>query len=130
MIYSLLLIPRTHATSPPQSAFIPFLTENIYQGLRPFFPEDVSSLNLGEDIRSLHFLPFPSVRQEYFDPVIQRQVSRLQAVIDLGRTARGPWTDIFDSKGKQVMKDGKPARERALIALKVRLSSPRRFAIC
>lgn len=71
-----------------QSAFIPFLTENIYQGLRPFFPADVATMGLGKDLRSLHFLPFPSVRQEYLDPVVQRQVGRLQAVIELGRTVR------------------------------------------
>ncbi|GAA6032401.1 hypothetical protein JCM8097_008156 [Rhodosporidiobolus ruineniae] len=70
------------------SSFIPFLTENIYQGLRPFFPDDVASLNVGNDVRSLHFLSFPTVREEYFDPVIERQVSRLQSVIELGRQAR------------------------------------------
>ncbi|GAA5879032.1 hypothetical protein JCM3774_004476 [Rhodotorula dairenensis] len=70
------------------SAFTPFITENIYQGLRPFFPADVSHLGVGNDVRSLHFLPFPHVREEYFDPVMERQVSRLQAVIDLGREVR------------------------------------------
>ncbi|BGP16782.1 hypothetical protein JCM10213_002176 [Rhodosporidiobolus nylandii] len=70
------------------SSFTPFITENIYQGLRPFFPDDVSNLGVGEDVRSLHFLPFPHPREEYFDPVIERQVSRLQAVIELGRTVR------------------------------------------
>ncbi|POY75658.1 putative Isoleucine--tRNA ligase [Rhodotorula taiwanensis] len=70
------------------SAFTPFITENIYQGLRPFFPADVSHLGVGNDVRSLHFLPFPTVREEYFDPVMERQVSRLQAVIDLGREVR------------------------------------------
>ncbi|GAA5837845.1 hypothetical protein JCM11251_004675 [Rhodosporidiobolus azoricus] len=70
------------------SSFTPFLTENIYQGLRPFFPEDISGLDVGQDVRSLHFLPFPHVREAYFDPVIERQVSRLQAVIELGRTVR------------------------------------------
>ncbi|GAA6058910.1 hypothetical protein JCM10212_002862 [Sporobolomyces blumeae] len=70
------------------SAFTPFLTENIYQGLRPFFPADVSGLGVGDDVRSLHFLPFPTAREEYFDTVIERQVSRLQAVIELGRTIR------------------------------------------
>ncbi|GAA5973857.1 hypothetical protein JCM11641_003196 [Rhodosporidiobolus odoratus] len=70
------------------SSFTPFITENIYQGLRPFFPEDVSGLDVGEDVRSLHFLPFPHAREEYFDPVIERQVSRLQAVIELSRTVR------------------------------------------
>jgi len=70
------------------SAFTPFLTENIYQGLRPFFPADISNLGVGDDVRSLHFLPFPQAREEYFDTTIERQVSRLQAVIELGRTTR------------------------------------------
>ncbi|GJN91022.1 hypothetical protein Rhopal_004036-T1 [Rhodotorula paludigena] len=68
--------------------FTPFVTENIYQGLRPFFPADEASLAVGDDLRSLHFLAFPHARAEYFDPVIERQVSRLQAVIELGRTVR------------------------------------------
>ncbi|SCV70092.1 BQ2448_1486 [Microbotryum intermedium] len=97
------------------SAFTPFLTENIYQGLKEFFPKDQSKLGLGDDLRSLHFLPFPEVKQEYFDPTIERQVSRLQAVIDLGRTVRergrslpGQFTTIKEGKdkGKQI-----PARE-------------------
>ncbi|GAA6052199.1 hypothetical protein JCM3770_000792 [Rhodotorula araucariae] len=70
------------------SCFTPFLTEHIYQGLRPFFPDDTASLEVGSDLRSLHFLSFPKAREEYFDPVIERQVSRLQAVIELGRTVR------------------------------------------
>ncbi|KAH8927176.1 isoleucyl-tRNA synthetase [Atractiella rhizophila] len=73
------------------SSFTPFLTENIYQGLRPFLPtsqEDIQALEFGNDPRSVHFLSFPHVREEYFDPVIERQVTRMQTVIDLGRQAR------------------------------------------
>ncbi|BGP00043.1 Isoleucine--tRNA ligase, cytoplasmic [Rhodotorula toruloides] len=70
------------------SSFTPFLTEHIYQGLRPFFPHDGESLGCGADLRSLHFLSFPKAREEYFDDVIERQVSRLQAVIELGREVR------------------------------------------
>jgi len=70
------------------SAFIPFITENIYQGLRVFFPADIAKLNVGTDVRSLHFLPFPKVREDYFDVVIERKVARLQAVIELSRTVR------------------------------------------
>lgn len=40
------------------------------------------------DTRSVHFLPFPTMRKEYFDPVIERQVRRMRAVIDLGRSIR------------------------------------------
>lgn len=43
---------------------------------------------MGEDIRSVHFLPFPSVRQEYFNPDIERRVLRLQSVIELARAVR------------------------------------------
>ncbi|KAL8292459.1 hypothetical protein RQP46_001071 [Phenoliferia psychrophenolica] len=70
------------------SSFIPFITEIIYQGLRDYFPEDTKSLGMGDDVRSLHFLPFPTVREEYFDPTIERQATRLQAVIELGRVIR------------------------------------------
>ncbi|KAH8920304.1 hypothetical protein BT69DRAFT_1299544 [Atractiella rhizophila] len=62
-----------------------FLTENIYQGLRPFPPtsqEDIQALEFGNDPRSVHFLSFPHVREEYFDPVIERQVTHMQTVID------------------------------------------------
>lgn len=36
----------------------------------------------------MHFLSFPEVRQEYFDPVIVRRFTALQAVIELCRTVR------------------------------------------
>lgn len=67
------------------SSFTPFLTENLYQGLRQFLPEEQNSR---DDHRSVHFLPFPEVRQEYLDPVIQRQFAALQTVIELTRTVR------------------------------------------
>ncbi|CAO3681379.1 hypothetical protein G6F70_004113 [Rhizopus microsporus] len=64
--------------------FTPFLTENMYQNLKSFAPKDPNVV----DDRSIHFLEFPQVRQEYFDPEIERAVSRMQAVIELGRTIR------------------------------------------
>ncbi|EER42254.1 isoleucyl-tRNA synthetase,cytoplasmic [Histoplasma capsulatum H143] len=42
----------------------------------------------GELGRSVHFLAFPEVREELFDDVIERQVGRMQKVIELGRIAR------------------------------------------
>lgn len=59
------------------------MTETLYQGLREFIPEtgDV-------DVRSVHFLPFPEFKEEYFDVDIERQVQRMQAVIELTRTIR------------------------------------------
>ncbi|KAF2812382.1 uncharacterized protein BDZ99DRAFT_413057 [Mytilinidion resinicola] len=64
--------------------FTPFITDNIYLRLLPHIPKSLHA----EDVRSVHFLPFPEVRSELFDPVIERQVSRMQAVIDLGRICR------------------------------------------
>jgi len=66
------------------SSYTPFLTENIYQSLRPFIPEDPAA----GDTRSVHFLSFPEVKEEYFDVEIERQVQRMQAVIDLTRNIR------------------------------------------
>lgn len=63
--------------------FTPFIADNIYQTLRKFLTRDAKV-----DERSVHFLPFPEARQEYIDPVIERQVTRMQTVIELGRLAR------------------------------------------
>lgn len=65
--------------------FIPFLTEHIYQLLRPHL---VSATASCADARSVHFLPFPTVQEALFDAVIERQVSVMQKVIQLGRVAR------------------------------------------
>ncbi|KAK5635254.1 hypothetical protein RRF57_010966 [Xylaria bambusicola] len=64
--------------------FTPFLTETIYSKLLPHIPKDLQ----GEDSRSVHFLPYPTVRQELFDPEIERRVSRMQRVIELARVSR------------------------------------------
>jgi isoleucyl-tRNA synthetase len=64
--------------------FTPFITDNIYQRLLPHIPEALQ----GEDRRSVHFLSFPEVREELFDPVIERRVGRMQTVIELGRISR------------------------------------------
>ena len=65
--------------------FIPFLSDNIFQRLAPHLPASVQSKF---DCRSVHFLRFPTVREELFDPVVERRVSRMQKVIELGRLAR------------------------------------------
>ncbi|KAG6836845.1 Isoleucine--tRNA ligase, cytoplasmic [Arthromyces matolae] len=66
------------------SSYTPFLTENLYQSLRQFIPEDSAA----GDTRSVHFLGFPEVKEEYFDVEIERQVQHMQAVIDLTRYIR------------------------------------------
>jgi isoleucyl-tRNA synthetase len=64
--------------------FIPFITENIYQRIRQYIPKELQ----GEDPRSVHFLPYPEVREELFNPVVERKVGRMLDVIALGRMAR------------------------------------------
>ncbi|GAB1193609.1 tRNA synthetases class I-domain-containing protein [Aspergillus pseudonomiae] len=64
--------------------FTPFLTDTIYQKLLPHIPEALRS----EDSRSVHFLPFPEVREELFDEVVERRVARMQKVIEMGRVSR------------------------------------------
>lgn len=64
--------------------FTPFITDNIYLRLLPHIPKELH----GEDNRSVHFLPFPEVREELFDEVVERQVNRMQSVIELGRICR------------------------------------------
>ncbi|CAG8221037.1 unnamed protein product [Penicillium salamii] len=64
--------------------FTPFITDNIYQRLLPHIPESLR----GADSRCVHFLPFPEVREELFDATVERRVSRMQKVIELGRLSR------------------------------------------
>ena len=65
--------------------FIPFLSDNIFQRLAPHLPQSIRDKY---DCRSVHFLRFPTVREELFDTVVERRVSRMQKVIELGRLAR------------------------------------------
>jgi isoleucyl-tRNA synthetase len=60
------------------------MTENLYQTLRQFIPQDPTA----GDTRSVHFLSFPEVKEEYFDAEIERQVQRMQTVIELTRNIR------------------------------------------
>ena len=64
--------------------FTPFLTDNLYVRLLPHIPDHLRA----PDSRSVHFLPFPEVREELFDEIIERRVSRMQKVIELGRVSR------------------------------------------
>ena len=64
--------------------FIPFLTDNIYLRIATYLPEELHA----EDSRSVHFLPFPEVRDELFDEDVERRIGRMQRVIELGRVSR------------------------------------------
>ena len=64
--------------------FTPFLTETIFQRIVKFLPEYLH----GKDMRSVHFLSFPEVREELFDEAIERRVGHMQRVIELCRVSR------------------------------------------
>lgn len=63
---------------------MPFLTDNIYLKLLPYIPEKLRE----EDPRSVHFLKYPEVRTELYNPEIERKVGRMKSVIDLARVSR------------------------------------------
>jgi isoleucyl-tRNA synthetase len=64
--------------------FTPFIADLIYSKLLPYIPKSMH----GQDMRSVHFQAFPEVRQELFDPVVERRVKRMQKVIELARQSR------------------------------------------
>lgn len=72
--------------------FTPFLADGIYQKLKGYFTTEELvrySVNPAEKaIESVHFLAYPTLREELFDAAIELSVSRMQKVIDLGRNIR------------------------------------------
>ncbi|KAK5051992.1 Isoleucine--tRNA ligase, cytoplasmic [Exophiala bonariae] len=64
--------------------FTPFIADLIYSKLLPHIPKSLHS----KDDRSVHFLAFPELREELFDPIIERRVGRMQKVIELARQSR------------------------------------------
>jgi isoleucyl-tRNA synthetase len=64
--------------------FTPYITELIYLRLLPHIPKSLH----GGDMRSVHFLEYPEVREELFDAGIERRVGRMQKVIELARVSR------------------------------------------
>eukprot|EP01128_Nolandella_sp_AFSM9_P000140 TRINITY_DN1022_c0_g1_i1.p1 TRINITY_DN1022_c0_g1~~TRINITY_DN1022_c0_g1_i1.p1 ORF type:complete len:1101 (+),score=353.70 TRINITY_DN1022_c0_g1_i1:405-3305(+) len=67
--------------SKAMAPFTPFFSETLYQNLRLLLPTE-------ERENSVHFCDFPSADESLADVVIVRQVSRMQAVIELARKAR------------------------------------------
>lgn len=82
------LLTLSRAMAP----FTPYLSDGIYGKLKIYFTEEhLASLSVNpkfKDTRSIHFLSYPSVREEFFDDEIELAVSRMQKVIDLGRNIR------------------------------------------
>ncbi|CAG0912846.1 unnamed protein product [Notodromas monacha] len=65
--------------------FTPFLAETMYQTLRHCWTLEGRK---EEDIRSVHYLMLPKPRFELIDIDVERAVSRMQSIIDLGRVVR------------------------------------------
>ncbi|XP_067127119.1 isoleucine--tRNA ligase, cytoplasmic [Centruroides vittatus] len=63
--------------------FTPFLTELMYQNLRHLITENTSESN-----ESVHYLNFPESQESLINIEVERKVSRMQAVIELGRLLR------------------------------------------
>lgn len=86
------LVEALLTLSRAMAPFTPYLSDGIYQKLKPFFTEEfLGSLCVNpkyNDFRSVHFLSYPSVRKELFNEKIETAVSRMQKVIDLGRNIR------------------------------------------
>jgi isoleucyl-tRNA synthetase len=61
--------------------FTPFLVEHLYQNLKRALPR-----NQQED--SVHYLYLPDVQEDAIDQQIERRVSNMQTVIEMGRSAR------------------------------------------
>jgi isoleucyl-tRNA synthetase len=64
--------------------FAPFITDKIYRHLVPLLPSSLQAA----DTRCIHFLRFPQADSELLNPVVQRQVERMQKIIELGRMSR------------------------------------------
>lgn len=68
--------------------FVPFLSETIYQKIRHAIPESAFEALQAIDSRSVHFLPYPEVREDLVDEPTRRAVDRMRKVIEFGRVIR------------------------------------------
>uniref|UniRef100_T1HR91 Isoleucine--tRNA ligase, cytoplasmic n=1 Tax=Rhodnius prolixus TaxID=13249 RepID=T1HR91_RHOPR len=74
--------------------FSPFLTELMYKNLNVFTKRQE---------KSIHFVPMPQPRMELINVLIERSVSALQTVIDLGRVIRDRRTIPFKCPLKEAV---------------------------
>ena len=100
---------------------MPFMTENIYQSLQ-------TRNSAAGDTRSVHFLRFPAVKEDYFDTDIERQVKRMQAVIDLARNVRERCSGVLGHQATRKQRRSSvpvwPLRPRPLAPAALRFVPP------
>lgn len=86
------LVEALLTLSRAMAPFTPYLADGIYQRIKVYFKqEDLEKIAINPknvDLRSVHFLSYPSVRQELFDEKIEVAVARMQKVIDMARNIR------------------------------------------
>ncbi|KAG8225441.1 hypothetical protein J437_LFUL004441 [Ladona fulva] len=101
--------------------FTPFLTEYMFQNLR--------HLVEGEKSESVHYIILPDPRNELFNTDIERSVSRMQSVVELGRVIRDRKTIpikyplpevVVIHKSEEYLKDVKSLESYILEELNVR----------
>ena len=104
------------------ASFTPFLTELMYQNLRNIISDRKAA-------ESVHYLIHSPVREELIDEAVERQVSRMQTVIEIGRVLRDrktlplkyPLPDVVVvSKDETVLSDVKTLEAFILNELNVR----------
>jgi isoleucyl-tRNA synthetase len=66
------------------SPFIPFLTESMYQRLKPYLGENASKL----EFTSIHYQLVPQLNEALIDSEIEKLVNVMQKIILLGRVIR------------------------------------------
>ncbi|XP_054164072.1 isoleucine--tRNA ligase, cytoplasmic-like [Oppia nitens] len=102
--------------------FTPFLTEHMYQNLKNL----ISDKSVAE---SVHYLLHSPVREEIIDEIVERQVSCMQSVIEVGRVLRDrktlplkyPLPDVvIVSKDETILNDVKTLERYILDELNVR----------
>lgn len=90
------------AMARAMAPFTPFLADTIYQRLRVLY-SDEELTKFTKDARSVHFLAYPTVREELFDAKIETAVQRMQTVIELGRNIREKKTISLKTPLKEII---------------------------
>tara|TARA_R110002072_G_scaffold104099_3_gene228434 strand:- start:4706 stop:7834 length:3129 start_codon:yes stop_codon:yes gene_type:complete len=74
------LFTTLHELALVMAPFTPFLSETIYQSLRRYLPDTVST--------SVHLSQYPVAAEELIQPILEQAVTRMQHIILLGRQKR------------------------------------------
>jgi isoleucyl-tRNA synthetase len=76
------LYQTLHSLTLAMAPFAPFLAEHIYRQLLPYAPQGVAQPE------SVHLCQYPKPEAKFIQPVLEAAVTRMQAIILLGRQKR------------------------------------------